>query len=76
MRYLPDHPDNSYAWHMAAADDATISRVAALAAAVFPLDDIVTGPAGPRARARIPGTTAFWRLRSDDAAYGTNLDQE
>lgn len=47
LRYLPGHPDDSYAWHMAAreADDTTISKVTSLAAAVLPLDDIATGPA-------------------------------
>jgi hypothetical protein len=47
LRYLPDHPDDSYAWHMAMkeADAATIDRVARLAAALLPLDDIACGPA-------------------------------
>ena len=47
LRYLPDHPDDSYAWHMAMkeADTATIDRVTGLAAAVLPLDDIASGPA-------------------------------
>lgn len=47
LRYLPGHPDDSYAWYMAAkeADDTTISKVTSLAAALLPLDDIATGPA-------------------------------
>jgi hypothetical protein len=46
LRYLRDHSDDGYAWHMAAeeADAVTISRVADLAAAVLPLDDIASGP--------------------------------
>jgi hypothetical protein len=47
LRHLRDHPANGYAWHMAIkeADAATIDRVAGLASAVLPLDDIASGPA-------------------------------
>jgi hypothetical protein len=47
LRYLRDHADDCYAWHMATteADATTICQVVDLAAAVLPLDDIASGPA-------------------------------